>query len=217
MLRTKVISLNAGGPETLEWNGQSVVSSMRKRQINGNLKVHTDRVEGDSFANGKAHGLIHSAVYVYGLSSIRDYLTRLGLNNYEPGALGENLTVEHLDEAEISAGDVFEVGGVTLEATFPRIPCAKVNIRMQNAEGQKQMLACGRSGIYCRVLIPGEIAPGSELVRTSKAEVRVPITELYARVACGKGWNEPERIKEVLQNRALPEKLIADLTRRLNP
>jgi len=217
MLRTKVISLNAGGPETLEWNSQSVVSSMRKKQIQGSLKVRFDGVDGDSFANNKLHGLAHSAVYIYGLSSIRDYLSRLGLNSYEPGALGENLTVEHLDESEISAGDVFEVGSVTLEASFPRIPCSKLNIRMQHPEGQKQMIACGRSGVYFRVLVPGEIAPGSDLVCVRKADVNVPITELYARIACGKGWNEPYRIKEVLQNRSLPEKLVSDLTKRLNP
>jgi MOSC domain-containing protein YiiM len=215
MLRTKVISLNAGGPETLEWNGQSAVTSMRKRQIQGDLNVLLGGVEGDSFANGKLHGLSHSAVYIYGLSSIRDYLSRLALNSYEPGALGENLTVEHLDESEVSAGDVFEVGGVTLEATFPRIPCAKLNIRMQHADGQKKMIACGRSGIYFRVLVPGAISPGSDLVRVHKADVQVPITELYARIACGKGWNESERIKEVLQNRALPERLVSDLTKHL--
>ena len=206
-MRAKILSLNVGGPTLLEWKGRSVRSSMYKRPVPGPLVVLGDRIEGDSFADPKYHGTVDSVLYAYGMTSIMDFLQRIGRDSYEPGALGENLTLDQLDEFEVSVGDTFQIGEVVVQASLPRIPCAKVDIRMQHAQGRLQMEKSGRSGVYLRVLTPGKIKMDDEFFRLTQAKIQLKISDVYRRIV-NKERVSAKDLEIARANGALPARFI---------
>ena len=208
-MKTKILALNVGVPETMEWNGQKVVSSMRKSTVDGPLVVSMTNVEGDVFQS-TSHGTPDSVLYAYGLASANEVVKRLGRSTYEPGALGENLTLEAFDEEIVSVGDTFRIGEVLAQATFPRIPCVKVNIRMCHSEGQKAMHATARSGVYFRILEPGIVRKSDQVELITKSEVPLSIADVYRFVVAGGRWPNEAREK-ALANGKLPAKWMSRL------
>lgn len=181
-MTAQILSLNIGHPEMMEWEGKSVLSSMHKHSVLGPLQVHFDRIDDNSFANPEFHGTIDSVLYAFGLTSAQKFVELLGRTDYPPGATGETVTVDHLDETEISVGDIFQFGEVRAQASFPRIPCGKVTIRMQHAQGQKAMQDCGRSGVYFRILQPGWIHQKDQVKRIERSPHPFLISKVYRKV-----------------------------------
>ncbi|MGZ3722724.1 MAG: MOSC domain-containing protein [Bdellovibrionales bacterium] len=205
-MKSKILSLNVGGPAPMEWQGKSIVSSMRKSPVPF-LNVHLYNIDGDSFAHTRVHGLPHSVLYIAGVKSFLEYMHLLGRDQYEPGSLGENITVDDFDEKKISVGDVFQIGEVVAQATFPRIPCSKLNTRMQHAEGQKLLQECGRSGIYFRILEPGKIFPNDSVERIEEAKVKFLISDIYAKALRHRPLTNEDR-NRALSNGAFPEGML---------
>lgn len=208
---SKILSLNIGGPEKIEFEGRAIVTSMHKRPVEGPLNVYFDRIEGNSFASPEYHGGHHAILYIFGMSSAREFVKNLGERDYLPGSTGETLTVDEFDEKQVSVGDVFQIGEVLAQATYPRIPCGKVSIRMKNVRGQAAMIESGRSGVYLRILKEGLIKKEDSVVRIEKAKVLFSIFELYGlltkktRPANIFSSSEFER---VLANGAFPEAMV---------
>jgi MOSC domain-containing protein YiiM len=178
-LKPKILSLNIGVPEKMEWQGKSMISSMRKTPVPGPLIVHSDKIEGNVFAHPQFHGTLDSVLYAYGMSSIMLFMRLLGRESYDHGALGETVTVDELDETDVSVGDIFSFGEVLAQAVYPRIPCAKVNLRMQHKDGQKLMQECGLSGVYFRIIKPGMIYKTDIVTRTERSQFPFKISDLY--------------------------------------
>ncbi len=203
-LQAQILSLNIGGPAPMLWEGRSLVSSMLKTPVKGPIEVNFDRVLGNSFTH-EVHGSVDSILYAYGLTSAQSFIDELGLKTYQPGSTGETLTVDHLDEKEVSIGDVFQIGEVKAQAVYPRIPCGKVNYRMQNANGQKAMQDAGRSGIYFRILKPGKIQLSDKMIRVELAQHRISIFELYAKMVKREDLSQ-EQMKIAVANGTFPDK-----------
>ena len=180
-MNLNILSLNSGHPTEIVWDDKKISSSMLRIPVEGPLVVHQRYIEGNSFASPNLHGLEHSVLYAFGMKSIQSYLKLLERSNYDPGALGENVTLDDLDENEISVGDIFQFGEVQAQASFPRIPCGKVNIRMQHPLGQKLLQDCGRSGVYFRILKTGKIHKADSVKRTELAKDRFLISDLYRK------------------------------------
>lgn len=210
-MQARILSLNIGGPAAMEWNGKSVQSSMRKIPVDGPLVVGPLSIEGDSFAKPAVHGTPDSVVYAFGQTSALEFVRRLGRDTYSPGEAGENLTLDVLDEKQVSVGDLFQVGSTLLQATFPRIPCGKVNFRFCHPEGQKAMQETGRSGIYFRVLKPGRISRADVVERVEPAREPISIYEVYDWVVRGNAKWSTEARRRMLTNGALPRKVMDEL------
>lgn len=205
-MKSKILSLNVGTPKTVEWDGKSIETSMLKTSVN-ELRVHELSIDGDKFANPKHHGTPDAVLYAYGLDGLDDYFARLG-RGYVYGDLGENLTLDRLDESEVSVGDVFKIGSVVAQATFPRIPCVKINFRLENPAGQKTMIEAGRSGVYFRILQPGVIKSGDTFELVERAKVPFSIKEVYERMVGGVKVTDAD-LERVKANGAFPEARIA--------
>jgi len=205
-MKAKILSLNVGLPRTIEWNGKSIETSMLKSPV-GELHVRELSIDGDKFADPQFHGKPDSVLYAFGADALNDYFARLG-RSYVFGDLGENLTLDRLDEREVSVGDVFQIGGVIAQATFPRIPCAKINFRLENPVGQKTMIETRRSGVYFRILKPGVIKSSDSFERVTPAKVAFTIAEVYERMVGGVKVTDADR-ERVLANGAFPEDRIA--------
>ena len=61
----KVVSLSVGGPRRVEWNGQSVLTSIFKTPTDRRLRVSTLNIEGDQQSDLSVHGGAEKAVYAY--------------------------------------------------------------------------------------------------------------------------------------------------------
>jgi MOSC domain-containing protein YiiM len=209
-MRARILSLNTGAPAAMEWNGKSVLSSMRKSPVPGPLVVHLDHIEGNSFAQPQFHGTPDSVLYALGLPSAAEFMRELGGGEYAPGYTGETLTLDAFDEAKVGAGDVFRIGTVLAQATYPRIPCVKLNFRTQNADGQAAMQRCGRSGVYFKVLQAGKIDLTDPVERVESARHPISIQEIYRHLIEGKKLS-PELAAAARANGSVPERLLGKL------
>ena len=205
-MRSTILSLNVGLPQTVEWNGKSIETSMKKTPV-ARINVRDLSIDGDKFANPNFHGTPDSVLYAFSVDALDAYFSTLG-RTYVHGDLGENLTLDHLDEKDVSVGDVFQIGEVIAQATFPRIPCAKINFRLEHPAGQKTMIEVKRSGVYFRVLRPGEIKMGDSFERIEKSETPFSIFEVYERVVGGVPVTDADRAR-VQANGTFPEARIA--------
>jgi MOSC domain-containing protein YiiM len=83
----------------------------------------------------------------------------------EPGAFGENLLVDGLDEDTVCIGDVYEIGEVRLQVSHPRQPCATLARRHQILDMIAIVRKNARSGWYLRVLSQGSVEAGLSIRR----------------------------------------------------
>jgi MOSC domain-containing protein YiiM len=96
-----------------------------------------------------------------------------------PGALGENVSTRGWTEEDVAIGDVYAVGAVRLQVSQPRSPCWKIDARLDQPGVARWIAAHGYAGWYCRVLAPGELEVGSELVLIDRAPGAVSVRAFW--------------------------------------
>lgn len=96
-----------------------------------------------------------------------------------PGSLGENISTSGLTERNVHIGDVYRVGGVTLQVSQPRSPCWKINHRF-STEGMSLVVARERiTGWYYRVIEAGTIRPGDRMQLIERTAERFSIEQFW--------------------------------------
>jgi len=161
----RLISVNVGTPQEILWKGRSVRTAIFKSPVEGPVEVGELGLAGDRQADLSVHGGPDKAVYAYPAEHYEYWKKELPGVELAWGNFGENLTTEGLLEADLRAGDRFQVGTATLMLTQPRQPCYKLQVRFNRADMVKRFLASGRSGFYFRVIEPGELRAGSTIRR----------------------------------------------------
>lgn len=118
-------------------------------------------MEGDAHA-----GKWHRQVSLLSADKIEEF-NRLGAGVL-PGAFGENLVVEGFDFRALPVGTLLRCGDVLLEMTQIGKECHS------HCEIYKKMGQCimPREGVFARVLEPGEIHVGDEMVIEQRTGVR---------------------------------------------
>jgi MOSC domain-containing protein YiiM len=158
----KVLSVNAGLPREVKWNGTTVTTSIWKSPISGPVRVSALNIAGDRQSDLSVHGGADKAVYVYP-SEHYDYWRReLPGVDLPWGAFGENLTTTGLSE-EFRIGDRLKIGTAEFAVTQPRLPCYKLAARFGRADMVKKFMKSGRTGFYLRVLREGEVEAGDSI------------------------------------------------------
>ena len=111
------------------------------------------------------HGGPEKAVYGYALSSYAVWRRAFPEHGalWVPGGLGENVTIDGIDEEMVHIGDVVRIGAAMLQVTQPRQPCFKFALRLGDKRLPKAMIGNGRSGWYYRVIETGVLAAGDRL------------------------------------------------------
>ena len=128
-------------------------------------------LSGDAWDHPDIHGGIRQAILLITAEGIGE-LAALGFKLY-PGALGENFTTQGLDRRAVRIGQRFRAGGVTLEVTKLRVPCATLNgygpgiqAAMFDARvrsGDTASPRWGLSGFYGSVIEPGAVRAGDRI------------------------------------------------------
>lgn len=141
-------------------------SAIDKAPVSGPVMAGPEGLAGDEQADRHHHGGPDKALHAYAVANYplwaAEIPDRAGL--FRPGAFGENLVVEGLDEAGICLGDRWRLGKALVEVSQGRQPCWKLNLRFDRPGMARLVQDTGRCGWYFRVLQPGEIGAGDRAV-----------------------------------------------------
>lgn len=181
----KVLSVNVARVESRLIDGRRVSTAIGKRAVTGTVGVLPLGLEGDEQADPSVHGGLSKAVYAYPAARYGFWQgvraqARAGMADevLPPGFLGENLTVEGLDEAQCFVGDRWKLPGCVLAISEPRMPCFKFNAVMGFNQAGKLMAQSGWCGSYLAVIEPGIVQAGDE-IEVIPGPREVAIRELF--------------------------------------
>ena len=178
-----VISVNAGRSELMTIGARTVETGIRKAPVERG-HVGALGLAGDVVADEENHGGLDQALYLYSSEDYAFWADELGAMP-GPGTFGENLTLSSFGPEPVRIGDRFRVGAALVEVTAPRIPCSVFATRMGEPDWVKRFADARRSGLYVRVLEPGEVAAGDPVERLDGGKGHPTVVELmdvwYAR------------------------------------
>lgn len=180
-----IAQLRIGTPQPIP--GVAIPSAYRRQPVDGPVAVHELGLEGDVVGNRRVHGGPEKAVYAYPLSGYAGWRAEFpGIaDRFVPGAMGENLVIDRLDEASVHLGDIIRCGTATLQVAQIREPCSTFAAVIGTARVVKAMVRSGRCGWYLRVLEPGQIAAGDRHDVIERPNPAWPISR-FTPIAAGR-------------------------------
>jgi MOSC domain-containing protein YiiM len=173
----KLISVNAGLPREVTWNGKAVTTSIWKEPLSGPVRVSALNIRGDRQSDLAVHGGADKAVYVYPSEHYDFWRRELPGVELPWGAFGENFTTTGLSE-EFRIGDRLRIGSADFVVTQPRMPCYKLAIRFGRPDIVKRFLKSGRTGFYLAVKREGEVAAGDPVQLLARAENSLSVADI---------------------------------------
>lgn len=160
-MSARVVSIQVGMPQRHEVPGKPAMeTAIFKTTVPGPVRILAEHLEGDMQANLKAHGGPERAVLAYAAGHYPHWRTEYAGQAFPYGSFGENLTVEGLNEEAVCIGDVYRIGGATLQVTIPRTPCPKIDRRTGIDGILSRVVATNRIGWLHRVLEEGDVTTG---------------------------------------------------------
>jgi MOSC domain-containing protein YiiM len=176
----RLLAVSVAEPRDVDWQGDTIRTGIFKSPVKDAVWVGPTGVEGDGQADLSVHGGIDKAVYAYDETSTAFWREVLDRPDLGPGAFGENLTLSGWPEAAVRIGDRFRIGEVELQVSQPRQPCFKLGMRFDDPSLPKRFFASGRVGYYLRVLEPGRVRAGDDVIRTETDARRLDVQSLVA-------------------------------------
>ncbi|MES2460630.1 MAG: MOSC domain-containing protein [Armatimonadota bacterium] len=161
----RIVSLRVSLPKKMTTAaGKEWRSAIAKEPVEKPVLLGQENLAGDYQANRKYHGGPDKAICGYSAEHFPYWLETLG-KELPFGAFGENITVAGLTEDILCIGDILEIGsgGVRVQVSQPRQPCANVSKRWNRPDLPRRMEETGWTGFYTRVINSGEISPGDSL------------------------------------------------------
>lgn len=184
----KVLSVNIGAVRAIEVKGRMTETSIFKVSVPGAHHVGPRGVVGDARVEPrKQFGEESQAVYAYPYEHYGFWEQQLARAPFPAGQFGENLTTAGLLETEARIGDVLRCGSVVMQVTHPRIPCRKLNARMELSFA-RTFLESRRLGLYLRVLQPGQLQAGDDIVLVERDESS-PTMDDFIRISQLDYWD----------------------------
>jgi len=161
----KINSIQIGKAEKIQVSdGRIFDSGIHKKPIQGKIFLDKLGLKNDEVMGNPYHGGEGRALFMSSLDAYR-YWGQFVLDQslLSPGALGENVTMDSLDEPSLYIGDVFDLGETRIQVTMPRIPCPIFAKKMGLVNTGELQHHCPYPGILFRVLKTGYIENGDEL------------------------------------------------------
>jgi len=171
----KVDALFAGQPQPLGPRGAP--SSIVKSAVS-QLTVHLDCTDEDQQSNKKLHGGPEKVLHQF--SPLHYFTLRKHFpdGEFEPGSIGENISVDGMDDATVYIGDVWKFGEVVLQVSAPRAPCSKISQRFNIQNLDRFVGERGITGWYYRVLETGVINVDDSVTLVSREDDTVNVQTL---------------------------------------
>jgi MOSC domain-containing protein YiiM len=176
----RLASVNVGRPREIVVAGGTVRTSIWKDPVEGRVAVRGVNVAGDDQSDRRVHGGDRKAVYAYAREDLDWWGDRLG-QALGSGTFGENLTTEGIDVTGAREGERWRVGTALLEVTQPRLPCYKLEARMDRPGFIDEFIAGGRPGAYLRIVEEGEVGMGDAVHVVSRPDDAPSMAEVMRR------------------------------------
>lgn len=162
----------------------ATTSGIAKYPVQGRRRVERLGLLGDEQADLRVHGGEDKAVHAYAWSHYARWREELPDHPLleTPGAFGENLSLDGLDEHGVCIGDHWRIGTALLSVTQGRQPCAKLNLRFGIADMAVRVLTTQRAGWYLRVLEPGWLQAGDPCELIARVHPRYSVAGLLALI-----------------------------------
>jgi MOSC domain-containing protein YiiM len=159
----------------------AVLSGIDKHPVAGRLWLDHEGFVGDAQGDRKHHGGPEKAVHHYAFEHYQYWQTALGTLDVlaQPGAFGENISTTGLNESNVAIGDSFRVGSAVIQVSQGRQPCWKLNARFGVRDMAALVQRNGRTGWYYRVLEPGFVESGDELIPIARLSPQWTIERLW--------------------------------------
>ena len=175
----RLASVNIGRAKELDVGGRTIMTGIYKRPVLRPAHVGRFGLADDAVVDDKVHGGPDQAVYVYGSEDYEWWGYLVG-RLLEPGTFGENLTIDGLQSLDFAVGDRLAIGdAVVIEVSAPRAPCNTLARRMGRADFVKRFRDAERPGLYCRVVVEGDVRIGDPVTYQPFAGDRVGVVELF--------------------------------------
>ena len=214
--RIGLVSVNVGVPRRIgDHAGRPVRSAIGKSPVAGveSLELTGLNLAGDRQADLRVHGGPDKALYVYPAATLRAWSAETG-RDVPPGFIGENLTVEGVDETGVRIGDVWAWGEAEIQVCQPRSPCYKLAVQTGRPEIVRRFEQLGRCGWYMRVLTPGTVPVAGPLRLVRPDPLRISVRDAQ-RAARSAGLSRAEA-EAVAAHPALAEAWRRSVRRRLD-
>lgn len=162
----KDVILNVRTGKVRPFRGGKLRSAINKLSRQGRVQVTELGLVGDE-QQYVMHGGPDKALHVYCESHYAKWNDLIPDRNRQfiVGGFGENLSFSGVNEGNVCIGDKFRLGAeVIVQVSEPRQPCYKLNHRFEYKKMSRLVQDTGMAGWYFRVLKPGSIQEGDELV-----------------------------------------------------
>ena len=202
-----VLSVNVGVPRANPWK-RVERTGIDKRPVDGPVHVAAPGpkgagdvgLAGDHAYDVRHHGGADQAVYAYAREELDRWAAELG-RDLPCGHVGENVTTSGVDVDGALIGERWRLGtDLVLEVTCPRIPCSTFEGWMGVRGWNRRFLAAARPGAYLRVLEPGPVQAGDELVVLSRPDHDITVALAFRAFTL-----EPELLARTAVATALPQ------------
>ena len=197
----KIISTNIAQPQFVTINGEQQRTGIFKKPTHQPIYLDKEEVKGDEISNRKVHGGIYKACYLFSADHYPHWKNLYPHLDWHYGMLGENLTVEGLDETQLHVGDIYKVGNAMIQVTQPREPCTTFAAKMGSSNILNQFVNHGRPGTYIRVLQQGSVTVGDTLELVEKAKNSVSVVDFF-NLLFSREKNQ-EHLKSLIENEAI--------------
>lgn len=162
----KDVLLNVRTGKVRPFGGVKLRSAINKHRREGRVEVTELGLVGDE-QQYVLHGGVDKALHVFCERNYAEWNDLIPNRKqlFIVGGFGENLSFGGLNEGNVCIGDKFRLGAeVVVQVSEPRQPCYKLNHRFEHKKMSRLVQDTGMAGWYFRVLNPGFIQEGDELV-----------------------------------------------------
>lgn len=162
----------------------STTSAIDKRPVAGPVRVDRLGLAGDEQADRRVHGGEDKALHCYAWSHYAAWRVELAdcALLQAPGAFGENLSIEGLDELGVCIGDRWRIGSTTVVVSQGRQPCFKLNLRFGVDDMAIRVQDSLRAGWYLRIEQPGAVAAEDSVLLLDRPHPEYSVARLLALI-----------------------------------
>jgi MOSC domain-containing protein YiiM len=207
-----ITSVNIGQVKEVIWNGKSIETGIYKSPVQS-IELEMTDVKNDHVIDRRYHGGIDKACYIYSEDHYEYWKNMYPNLNYTPGLFGENMTVKGLDESKIMIGDIYRIGGATVQVTQPRQPCFKLGIVFKNKNVLKEFINSNYPGVYLKVLEGSIVEKNDSMDLIERQHNSMSVKDIY-RLLYDKNPNQ-EDIQFAIEINTLAESCKKSLIKRI--
>jgi len=175
----KVISTNISEAKAILWKGKEELTGMFKKPVDTGIYLGNTDVVHDAVVDRKYHGGVDKACYLFTANIYDEWKAQFPEAEWSLGMFGENLTIAYLDECNIYIVDQYQIVEALVEVSEPREPCYKLGIRFGTQAVLKSFINQPHCGVYVRVLRPGKVVTGDELVLIKRVQEEFTMARIY--------------------------------------